>query len=203
MYSNIFKSNTFSRIVMMTLVLMLNVPVTIMASDLSDATDMRKKCEEEYKALEISVNNFGNSYVKRKYEQAGGMLKDGKLCLAQSKYKEAIEVYKKYMTQNTDIYRDLSIDYIKRAEAMYNETAADLVDYYDNEKVSHYFRLAKQNIDDAKKASTDSNYKLAIDLAKISKKYSIESYNVAGKPVPDKYKIDISDNRKELYVEGK
>lgn len=203
MYSNIFKSNIFSRLVMMALVLMLNVPVSITASDLSDATEMRKKCEDEYRALEISVNNFGNSYVKRKYEQAGGMLKDGKLCLAQSKYKEAMEIYKKYMTQNTDIYRDLAIDYIKRAEAMYNETAADLVDYYDNDKVSQYFRLAKQNVDDAKKASAANNYRLAVDLAKISKKYSIESYNAAGKTVPDKYKIDISDNNREMYVGGK
>lgn len=203
MNSHLIKRNILSRTAVLICVIILNATGLLMASDLSDATEMRKKCEEEYKGLEISVNNFGNSYVKRKYEQAGGMLKDGKLCLAQSKYKEAIDIYKKYMTQNTDIYRDLSIDYIKRAEAMYNETAAELVDYYDNDKVSQYFRLAKQNIDDAKKASANNNYKLAIDLAKISKKYSIESYNVAGKPVPDKYRIDISDNNKVLYTEGK
>jgi len=203
MHSNFMKKNLFSRLAALLCLLILNTTAALMASDLSDATEMRKKCEDEFKALEISVSNFGTSYVKRKYDQAAGMLKDGKLCLAQSKYKEAIEIYKKYMTQNTDIYRDLSADYIKRAEAMYNDTAADLVDYYDNEKVSSYFRLAKQNVDDAKKAFANNNYKLAIDLAKISKKYSIESYTIAGKPVPDKYKIDISDNRKELYVEGK
>ena len=171
----------------------------LLASDLSDATAMRQKCEEEYKALDITVKNFGNPFVKRRYEDGGVMLKDGKLCLAQSKYKEAMDIYRKYMVLNNEIYKDISVDYINRAETMYNDTAKELVDYYD--KVSHYFRLAKQNVDDAKKAVAGNNYKLAIDLCRNSKKYSIESYRIAGQPVPDKYKRDIKDNNKELYQE--
>lgn len=201
MLKRVMNSSYLSRLVIMIFVMMFYVSGIATASDLSDATAMRQKCEEEYKALDITVKNFGNPFVKRRYEDAGVMLKEGKLCLAQSKYKEAMEIYKKYMVLNNEIYKDLSVDYINRAETMYNDTAKELVDYYDNDKVGNYFRLAKQNVDDAKKAAASNNYKLAIDLSRISKKYSIESYRLAGQAVPDKYKRDVKDNNKELYQE--
>jgi hypothetical protein len=201
MLTSVMNSSYLSRLVILVFVMMLYVSGIAAASDLSDATSMRQKCEEEYKALDITVKNFGNPFVKRRYEDAGVMLKEGKLCLAQSKYKEAMEIYKKYMILNNEIYKDLSVDYINRAETMYNDTAKELVDYYDNDKVGNYFRLAKQNVDDAKKAAASNNYRLAIDLSRISKKYSIESYRLAGQAVPDKYKKDIKDNNKELYQE--
>ncbi len=174
---------------------------SLSASDLSDATEMRQKCEGEYKALEITVKNFGNSFVKRRYQDAGELIKEGKVSLAQSKYKEAIEIYKKYMSLNTEIYKDLATDYISRAAMIYNDTAKELVDFYDNEKVAQYFWLANHNVADAKKAAANGNYKLAIDTCRNSKKYSIESYKASGKPVPDKYKKDVKDNNKELFQE--
>ncbi|HPS58797.1 MAG TPA: hypothetical protein PK514_11890 [Spirochaetota bacterium] len=201
MHAKLMNRSCFSRLVILLCVFILGASGILLASDLSDATAMRQKCEEEFKALDTTVKNFGNPFVKRRYEDAAVMLKEGKLCLAQSKYKEAMEIYKKYMILNNEIYKDLSVDYINRADTMYNDTAKELVDYYDNEKVSHYFRLAKQNVDDARKAASANNYKLAIDLCRNSKKYSIESYRIAGQPVPDKYKKDIKDNNKELYQE--
>jgi len=200
MYTGRMIRKGFLQIIMLFL-LMSGMPNILTASDLSDATAMRQKCEEEYRALEITVKNFGNPFVLRRYEDAGVMLKEAKLCLARSRYKDAMDIYKKYMVLNNQIYKDISVDYINRAETMYNNTAKELVDYYDNEKVSHYFRLAKQNVDDAKKAASANNYKLAIDLCRNSKKYSIESYRIAGQPVPDKYKKDIKDNNKELFQE--
>lgn len=81
---------------------------------------------------------------------------------------------------------------------IYNDTAAELVDYLDVDKVNQYFKLANQNVVDAKKAATAGNYQLVIDTCRTSKKYSFASYTAAGKPVPDKYKKDIKDNNKEL-----
>jgi len=171
---------------------------TLIASDLSDATEMRAKCEAEFKAIEVPAKNFGNYYVKQNYKTAVDLLKEGKIKLAQSKYQEAIAIYKKYLQLQDDMYKELSKDYISRAETIYNDTAVELVDFIDNEKVSKYFQMANQNVVDAKKASTAANYKLVIETCRTSKKYSFESYKAAGKAIPDKYKKDIKDNNKEL-----
>jgi len=170
----------------------------LLASDLSDATEMRAKCEAEFKAIEVPAKNFGNYYVKQNYKTAADLLKDGKIKLAQSKYQDAIAIYKKYLQLQNDMYKELSKDYITRAETIYNDTAVELVDFIDNEKVSKYFTMANQNVVDAKKADKAGNYKLVIETCRTSKKYSFESYKSAGKPVPDKYRKDVKDNNKEL-----
>ncbi len=170
----------------------------LQASDSSDAADIRKKCETEFKAMEIPVKNFGNPYVKQYYTAAAELLKDGKVKLAQSKFQEAIAVYNKVLSLYKDIYKELTADYIKRTEMIYNDTAAELADFIDDTKVAQYFKLANQNVVDAKKALTAGNYNLVIETCRISKKYSFSSYTAAGKQIPDKYKKDIKDNNKEI-----
>ncbi len=170
----------------------------LQASDLSDATQLREKCESEFKMMEVPVKNFGNYYVKQHYKTGIDLLKDGKIKLAQSKYQEAIAIYNKFLQLHADTYKELAADYITRTEMIYNDTAAELVDFIDNKKVAQYFQLAHQNVVDAKKAASAANYKLAIDTCRTSKKYSFESYTAAGKTVPDKYKKDLKDNNKEL-----
>jgi len=170
----------------------------LLASDLSDATELRAKCETEFKTIEVPAKNFGNYYVKQNYKTATDLLKEGKIKLAQSKYQDAIAIYNKYQQLQNDMYKELAKDYISRAETIYNDTAVELVDFIDNDKVSQYFRLANQNVVDAKKASTAGNYKLVIETCRTSKKYSFESYKAAGKAIPDKYKKDVKDNNKEL-----
>jgi hypothetical protein len=168
------------------------------ASDLSDATDMRKRCEAEFQTMEVPMKNFGNNYVRRYYTTAVDLLKDAKIKLAQSQYKKSIAIYNKILLLYKDIYKELSADYIARTEMIHNDTAAELADYIDNKKVSQYFILANQNVVDAKKAAASGNYMLGIETCRASKKYSFAAYTAAGKPIPDKYKKDVKDNNKQL-----
>lgn len=168
------------------------------ASDQSDAAQLREKCENQFKIIEVSVKNFGNNYVRGYYKTAVDLLKDAKIKLAQSKYQDAIGIYNKILPLYKDIYKELSADYISRTEMIYNDTATELVDFIDVEKVNQYFKLANQNIVDAKKAATAGNYQLVIDTCRNSKKYSFGSYTAAGKAVPEKYKKDVKDNNREI-----
>lgn len=174
-------------------------PSVLNASDFSEASEMRKKAEIEFADLDVPVKNFGNSYVVRKYQQGIELLRLGKVNFAQGKYKESIGIYRQYFTLQNDVYKELTAGYISRAEAMFNETAKELVDFVDNEKVGQYFRLANQNVVDAKKAAAAGNYQLAIETCRTSKKYSIEAYKASVKPVPEKYNKDIKDNNKEIF----
>lgn len=191
------RRNVIGYTLLFTLIMFINTGY-LYASEMSDATELRAKCEAEYKAIEIPAQNFGNYYVKQNYKTAADLLKDAKIKLAQSKYQDAISIYNKYLQLQNDMYKELSKDYISRTEMIYNDTAVELVDYIDNEKVSKYFQMANQNVVDAKKAATAGNYKLVIETCRTSKKYSFESYRAAGKAVPDKYRKDIKDNNKEL-----
>jgi len=168
------------------------------ASDQSDAQQLRERCEAEYKALDVAVKNFGSDKVRSNYQSAADLLKSAKVKFAQSKYQEAITLYNQYLKAQQEIYKSLAADYITRTETIYNDTAAELVDFLDNDKVSQYFKLANQNIADAKKAMLIENYKLAIETSRLSKKYSIDSYKAAGKPVPEKYRKDVKDINKEI-----
>jgi hypothetical protein len=174
-------------------------PAVLTASDFSEAADMRKKAEAEYAGLDVPVKNFGSSYVKRKYERGMELIRLGKVNFAQGKYQGAISLYRQYFTLQNEVYKELAAAYISRAEAIFNETAKELVDFVDNEKVGQYFRLANQNVADAKKAAAAGNYQLAIETCRTSKKYSIEAYKAAVKPVPEKYDKDIKDNNKEIF----
>lgn len=168
------------------------------ATEQTDAAQLREKCETEFKLMEVPVKNFGNYYVKQHYKTGIDLLKDGKVKLAQSKYQEAIAIYNKFLQLHADTYKELAADYITRTEMIYNDTAAELVDFIDNAKVAQNFQSAHQNIVDAKKAAAAGNHKLAIDTCRVSKKFSFDSYTAAGKTVPDKYKKDVKDNNKEL-----
>ncbi len=198
-----FIYQTYRAFILKFLVLLAAVIVSngnvLLASDLSDASQLREKCETEFKVMEVPVKNFGNNYVKKNYQTGMELIRDAKIKIAQSKYQDAIAIYNKFLKLHYEIYKELSADYIHRTEMIYNDTAVDLVDFIDNAKVSQYFRLANQNIVDAKKAATAENFKLVIETCRISKKYSIDSYREAGKPVPDQYKKDIKDNGKELF----
>jgi len=174
-------------------------PSVLTASDFSEAAEMRKKAEAEYAGLDVPVKNFGNSHVKGKYQQGMELIRLGKVNFAQGKYQGAISLYRQYFTLQNDVYKELAAAYISRAEAIFNETAKELVDFVDNEKVGQYFRLANQNVADAKKAAAAGNYQLAIETCRTSKKYSIEAYKAAVKPVPEKYSKDIKDNNKEIF----
>jgi hypothetical protein len=188
---------TVSLLLLFTAVLAYSIPVS--ASDRSDATALRERCEAESKVLEITVKNFGSEKDVKDFQEGISLIKTGKVKIAQSKFLEAIAKYNEYLKLHHNIYKSLSASYITRTEQLYNDVAAELVDFIDNEKVGQYLKLANQNLADAKSRDLSENFKLAIDLCRNAKKYSLDCYKAANKVVPEKYKKDLKDINKEIY----
>lgn len=174
-------------------------PKLLLASDRSDATALRERCEAESKVLEIAVRNFGAEKDVKDFQDGINLIKTGKVKIAQSKYLEATAKYNEYLKLHHQIYKSVAAGYITRTEQLYNDVAAELVDFIDNEKVGQYLKLANQNLADAKSRALTENYKLAIDLCRTAKKYSLDCYKAANKEVPEKYKKDQKDINKEIY----
>ena len=171
----------------------------LLASDRGDATALRERCEAESKVLEIAVKNFGSEKDAKDFQDGINLMKTGKVKIAQSKYLEAIAKYNEYLKLHHAIYKSISASYIARTEQLYNDVAAELVDFLDNEKVGQYLKLANQNLADAKSRDLSENFKLAIDLCRNAKKYSLDCYKAAHKEVPEKYKKDLKDNNREIF----
>lgn len=182
-------------------VLMTQLPV--IASDLSDATTLREKCEAESKPLDIAVKNFGSQSDKSSFQSGADMLKAGKVKMAQSKFLEAKAIYNDYLKLQNSIYKSLAASYISRTDELINEITAELVDSIDNKKIDQYFKLAAQNLKDAKASEQGERYKSAVDLCRNAKKYVIDSYKLAGKKTPEKYERDLKDIAKQIYQEKK
>ncbi len=163
------------------------------SSNLSDATALREKCESEVKVIEIAVKNFGEKPDVENFEKGVRLIKTGKVRFIQSKYPEAIDKYKQYLKLQYHLYESLAKKYTARTEKIVNAMAEDLVDYIDNKKVEQYFRLANQNLKDAKSNMNNNHFKNSVDLCRAAKNYAIKSYGLVGKKAPDKYKKDLVD----------
>ncbi len=169
------------------------------ASDLSDATTLREKCESEARVLEIPARNFGSESDKAEFQKGMDILKSAKIKMAQSKYIEAKTLYNEYLKLQSTLYKSLAAAYIARTDAVISEITTELVDFIDNKKVDQYFKLATQNLNDAKSSSAGERYKTAIDLCRNAKSFAIETYKLAGKEVPEKYKKDVKDINREIF----
>jgi len=177
--------------------LFLSLPVA--ASDLSDATTLREKCEKEVKIVEIAVKNFGSDAVMKDFQSGNECLKAAKLMMAQSKFADAKTKYGEYLAIQSGMYKNLSAIYIERTGALNNEVASDLVDFIDTDKVSVYFKLANENLVNAKTNSMRQYFKQAVELCRNAKKYALGSYKLAGKEMPSKYAKDMTDANGQIF----
>lgn len=171
----------------------------LFASDLSEATQLRERCEAESKVLEIAVANFGAQDDLKNFQDGIQIIKAGKVKFAQSKYLEAKAKYNEYLKLQSQIYKSVAGLYITRTEQLYNDIAAELVDFIDNDKVGQYLKLTNQNLADAKSCMSREATKLAIDHCRTAKKYALDCYKVLKKDVPENYKKDLTDINKEIY----
>ena len=175
---------------------------TVSASDLSDAKTLRKRCETEIKQLKVVVMNFGNETDKGNFAKAQRNIKMGKLKMIQTKYKEAIEQYNKYLKIHHNIYKSLSKKYITRTTKLIDDVGMDLVDYIDKNKVEKYLQMASQNLNDAKSSDLSKHYKSAVKNCRRAKEYVLNAYKQAGKKIPVKYKVDIDDIAGKISTAG-
>jgi len=168
--------------------------VPLLSSDMSDAAALRERCEKEFKHLEVCVTNFGDAADKSNLLESSKKLKLGKLKITQSRYIDAIDIYKGYLKLQSEMYAGLAKKYIERTQKLNDEIAEESVDSIDKAKVDEYFKMAYRNLEDAKKGTASSNPVLAIEACRRAKKYSLGVYGLLNKPVPEKYKIDAMDN---------
>lgn len=167
--------------------------VSVYSSDLSDANALRKRCEKEASKVQIAVKNFGDQADNSTFQSGSKLIKIGKLRLAQSKYKDAINSYKEYLKIQNSLYQSLANKYLTRTETIINDVTSELVDYIDNQKINKYFKLASQYHRDGKQAMTRKHYTQVIQDCRRAKEYVINSYSVANQSVPEKYNIDVLD----------
>jgi hypothetical protein len=184
---------------LITLLLLYSLIVPGYASDLSDASALRERCEKEILGLEVSVKNFGDNVDIEEFQKGEQSIKLGKVKFIQSKFTEAIEIYNKYLTLQYNLYEILAKKYIDRTEKINDAVGEDLVDFINDKKVVEYLRLATQNLKDAKAAMATKHYKNIIDVCRSAKNYALGTYKIAGKPVPEQYKKDVTDNEGKIF----
>lgn len=187
----------FVQIVSLIMLLVIVLPAS--ASDLSDATALRERCEKEIQGLEVSVKNFGDNVDIDEYVKGEQMIKLGKVKFIQSKFTEAIEIYNNYLKLQFGLYEILAKKYIDRTDTINDAAGEDMVDFIDNKKIVAYLRLATQNLKDAKAAMATKHYSKIISVCRIAKNYALSTYKVAGKPLPEQYKKDAADNDGKIY----
>ena len=171
----------------------------VYASNLSDATQLREKCEKEISVLEVPLKNFGDAADLEAFANAEKKVKLGKVKFIQSKYPEAIELYNDYLKMQHALYKSLAKKYVDRTARIVDDVAADLVDHVDDTKVEKYLRLANQNLVDAKTALSSPHAKGAVNFCRMAKSYALGAYKLAGKAVPAGYEKDAADNDNKLY----
>lgn len=170
------------------------------ASDLSDATHLRERCEKEIKALEVPAKNFGDAADLASFAEAEKQIKLGKMKFIQTKYREAIAIYNEYLKIQSALYRSLAKKYVERTDTLVDAVGVDLVDHVDDKKVEKYMQMASQNLKDARTALDSPHPKGAIDLCRTAKNYALSAYKLVGKTAPAQYEKDIADNGNALYV---
>ncbi|RPI91785.1 MAG: hypothetical protein EHM32_10150 [Spirochaetales bacterium] len=178
---------------------MLAPAMTVYASDLSDATHLRERCEKEIKALEVPVRNFGDASDLASFAEAEKQIKLGKVKFIQTKYQEAIVIYNEYLKIQAALYRSLAKKYVERTDKLVDGVGVDLVDHVDDQKVEKYMQMASQNLKDAKTALDSPHPKGAIDLCRTAKNYALSAYKLVGKAAPAEYDRDAVDNGNSVY----
>lgn len=167
-------------------------------SDSSDAEDLLKRCQNESKALEIAVTNFGSEAEKAKFKNGIDIIKMGRVKIAQTMYLDASSQFKNYLKLQNEIYDTLCVTYLKRTETILQNTGVDVVDSIDDPKVEQYIKLANQNLVDAKGSYSRKEYTPSIGNCRTAKKYAFKAYEITGKAVPEQYKVDQKDNDNKM-----
>ncbi|HSV96759.1 MAG TPA: hypothetical protein VLM75_07475 [Spirochaetota bacterium] len=185
-------------IVVFAALMMIFPPIMLDASDLSDATHLRERCEKEIKTLEVPAKNFGDAADLASFAEAEKQIKLGKVKFIQTKYREAIGVYNEYLKIQSVLYHSLAKKYVERTDTLVDAVGVDLVDHVDDKKVEKYMQLASQNLKDARTALDSPHPKGAIDLCRTAKNYALSAYKLVGKAAPAQYDKDAADNANNI-----
>lgn len=167
--------------------------LNLAASDTTDAESLRSRCERESKILEVSIINFGEAADMARLKESQSKLKIAKLKIAQSKFKEAIDIYNDYLRSQSSLYSSVAKNYITSTQKLADEVSLEMVDSIDNPKVDNYLKLAYRNLEEAKTAMQRNYPNQVVDACRRSKEYALGTYSIMSKAVPAKYNIDLAD----------
>lgn len=169
------------------------------ASDRTDALDLQNKCDTELKIIEVPLRNFGDEKDIKSYEDGIKAVKMGKINAAQSKYREAMLLFKEYLLLQYNIYKNLAEKYIQRVEKLNEDSSLELVDFVDNPQVLSNFERSFQYLTNAKSFNTTKHYDKVLGPCRLAKKLLLDNYKLAGKGIPEEYKKDLEDINNKIY----
>ncbi len=174
------------------------VAASAYASDLSDATHLRERCEKEIRALEVPAKNFGDAADLASFMEAEKQIKLGKVKFIQTKYREAVAIYNEYLKVQAALYRSLAKKYVARTDTLVDDVASTggHVTAQEGRKIH---ADASQNLKTLKQRGMRPHPKGAIDLCRTAKNYALSAYKLVGKTAPAQYDKDVADNGNTLY----
>jgi hypothetical protein len=175
--------------------------ILIFSSDRSDAVDLMNKCENNVKILEIPVKNFGDKNDLASYEDGLGLIKQGKVKLAQSKFVEAKAKFDEYLKLEYNLYGVLAPKYIQRTQQMIDKISEDLVDFVNQADVLKNFSESSRILDSAKTYLAAKNYPTVIQSCRVAKNFLFNNYVLLKKPVPKEYQKDLDDKNNKISQE--
>jgi hypothetical protein len=179
--------------------IMLIGSVIIFSSDRTDAVDLMNKCENNVKILEIPVKNFGDKNDLASFDEGLGLIKQGKIKLAQSKFVDAKVKFEEYLKLEYNLYGSLSPKYIQRTQIMIDKISEDLVDFVNQADVLKNFSEASRILDSAKTYLAAKNYSVVFQSCRVAKNFLFNNYNLLKKPVPKEYQKDLDDKNNKIF----
>jgi hypothetical protein len=169
------------------------------ASDRTDATGLKEKCDKESKIIEVPIKNFGDEKDLAKFNEGLDIIKQGKVKLAQSKFLDAKAKFEQYLSIQKALYESLSAKYIQRTQEMIDKVAEDLADFVGEEDVLKKFANASQNLDNAKAAATRKQFENVMQPCRLARTALIGVYTMVKRDIPKEYERDIADNANKIY----
>jgi hypothetical protein len=178
---------------------LLLTPILLHASDKSDAVDLLNECERTSKTVEIALRNFGDKNDASTFDNGLNAIKQGRVFLALSKFKEAKAKFQEYQKTEFDLYGSLAEKYLQRTQDMIDTLAVEFAEYVNQADVLKNLNDAVATLDSAKANYGTKTYMIVIQLCRQSKNQLLSCYPLVKKTVPDEYKKDLADYELKIY----
>jgi hypothetical protein len=177
------------------------LPYLLQADDKSDAVNLLNECEQTSKTVEVALRNFGDAKDAASFDDGLNVIKQGKVMMALSKFKEAKARFLEYQKTEFDLYKSLAAKYLRRTQEMIDTIAVQFADYVNQKDVLQNLNDAVATLDSAKANFDSKAYMIVIKLCRSAKDRLLSCYSLVKKAVPDEYKKDLEDYALKIHKE--
>jgi hypothetical protein len=175
------------------------IPVLLWADDKSDAVNLMNDCERTSKTVEVALRNFGDAKDAAAFDNGLSVIKQGKVMLTLSKFKEARDKFLEYQKMELDLYKSLAIKYVQRTQDMIDTLSPQFADYVNQKDVLQNLNDAVTTLDSAKANFESKTYMNVIKLCRSAKNLLLSCYPLVKKTSPDDYKVDLEDYALRIF----